>query len=428
MHVLLVPQADPTDPSLYSGMNYQGLRALERLGHRVTCVPLGGSGSGVGRAAKEGGLTRRVGGVLSRRARQSLTSARWRCMGVVAPGRVERSFAGAARGRLAVVNSCIDAAERAGEPVEVILCMLSSAPVHGLRERAGRPPLVYFSDITARIANTTYDALASRGRAYHRVSERVERESLAQMSRAAFASEASLRSAIEDHGLDPSRGLVAPMGPNVVVPGDAPVETLRAIEFPEAPTRACVRMLVVAADPVRKRLDLCVEAVERLRERGIGAELTSIGGTTARFRAAMSRWPGAFRSLGMLRLGDERDAAKQREAMRGNHLMLLASVGEAYGIAPVEMAHFGRPSIVSDAGGLTTVVRNGETGIVLPVGALGRAWADAIEGLVADPGRYRALARGALERARRELNWDAWTATIGRMIEEAVRESGAEVG
>ena len=66
-------------------------------------------------------------------------------------------------------------------------------------------------------------------------------------------------------------------------------------------------------------------------------------------------------------------------------------------------------------------MRDGETGIVLPVGALGRAWADVIERLIEDPGRYRALARGALERARRELNWDAWTATIGEMIEGAVR-------
>ncbi|MDX9911596.1 MAG: glycosyltransferase family 4 protein [Phycisphaerales bacterium] len=396
-------------------MNYQTLRALERLGHRVSMVVAPGGGAGGDGGGSLRGLARRH---LTPGGRERLRTLSWRLRGQIRPGATSEAFLAHARQRAAHAEETLAAIEREHGRVDCLAVTVSSVPAYGLRQAW---PIVYFSDITARIANTSYEAFAGRGGAYHRASEQVERESLARMFRAAFASEASLRSAIADHGLDPARGVLAPMGPNVGVPDDAPEAMLREIEAPTPPTRACVRMLVVAADPVRKRLDLCVEAVERLRARGIGAELTSIGGTTPRFRAAMARWPGVFHSLGMLRLGDERDAARQREAMLTSHLMLLASTGEAYGIAPVEMAHFGRPSIVSDAGGLTTVVRNGETGIVLPVGALGRTWADEIERLVDDPERYRTLARGALERARRELNWDAWTATIGRMIEEAVR-------
>jgi len=88
----------------------------------------------------------------------------------------------------------------------------------------------------------------------------------------------------------------------------------------------------------------------------------------------------------------------------------LDATGEMYGIAPCEAAHFGRPSLVSDVGGLPSVVEDGHTGRVLPRDADASDYVREIEALCADAERYRALSRAALQRAREHLNWDAWAA------------------
>ena len=109
--------------------------------------------------------------------------------------------------------------------------------------------------------------------------------------------------------------------------------------------------------------------------------------------------------------------------MKRSHLMLLPSLGEMYGIAPVEAAHFGKPSLVSDVGGLPTVVQHGQSGLVLARDATASLYADEIEALCSDADRYQALATGALERAHTLLNWDAWTRTAVSALQAAVGSS-----
>ena len=89
-----------------------------------------------------------------------------------------------------------------------------------------------------------------------------------------------------------------------------------------------------------------------------------------------------------------------------------------YGIAPIESAAFGRPSIVSAVGGLTTVVQDGVTGRCLPVDAAVSEWADAIEAMVVPADRYRAYSAAALSRFEDELNWGAWGRRVKRLIDE----------
>jgi glycosyltransferase involved in cell wall biosynthesis len=88
--------------------------------------------------------------------------------------------------------------------------------------------------------------------------------------------------------------------------------------------------------------------------------------------------------------------------------MLLPSLGEMFGIAPCEAAQFGRPSLVSDVGGLSTVVINNETGYTLPLTASANEYADKIENLCYNTDLYQALSQAAQLRAKTVLNWDVW--------------------
>jgi len=107
--------------------------------------------------------------------------------------------------------------------------------------------------------------------------------------------------------------------------------------------------------------------------------------------------------------------------MHHAHVHLLPSRAEAFGIAACEAAHFGRPCIVSSAGGLPSIVRHERTGLILPNGATGAAYADAVERLAGDRQRYAAMCRAARERATSVLNWDRWAEDVSELLHQANR-------
>lgn len=278
-------------------------------------------------------------------------------------------------------------------------------------------PLVYFSDLTTRLLRQTYGPIRKRSRAYQEMRERFERGILARAAFAAFPSDWARRSAIQDYGFPEGAASTIPLGANVTP--DDPAEGLESID---PPRRRSLRLCIIAAFPERKRLDLAIEATERLVDRGWNARLDYIGPPTARATGSRS-----VRCLGRLRLGIPRDRERHCRALRECHLLILPSEGEAFGIAPCEAAHFARPSIVSSAGGLPTAVLHDETGIVMPYDADALAYADAIERLAQDEARYVRLCRNAHARAQSTLNWPRWGESIEGLLRSAAERTPTPV-
>ncbi len=77
---------------------------------------------------------------------------------------------------------------------------------------------------------------------------------------------------------------------------------------------------------------------------------------------------------------------------------------EGLGVVLVEALTYGKPVIASAAGGIVDVIRDGETGILVPPGDTA-ALAGAIERLVADPDLGAALAAGGQAHVEREFSW-----------------------
>ncbi|MBL8757017.1 MAG: glycosyltransferase family 4 protein [Phycisphaerae bacterium] len=254
-------------------------------------------------------------------------------------------------------------------------------------------PIAHFSDATARVLRDTYPAARARGPGAWASIDAMERAALGRADACVLASGRACRSAIEHYGVPPERVALAPLGATIVPDPREPLH-------PAPPEGRDLRLCIVAADPVRKRTGLAVRCVEALSRMGWRPRLTIIG----RDHASIPRSPLA-EHLGPLRLSDPADRARHRAVLAESHLMILPSLAEAWGIAPAEAAHFGRPSVVSAAGGLPEVVLHEQTGLVLPVDAGPGDYARAIDGLCRDPARYRRLSRAALDRARAEFTW-----------------------
>lgn len=85
-------------------------------------------------------------------------------------------------------------------------------------------------------------------------------------------------------------------------------------------------------------------------------------------------------------------------------LVAVPSYNESFGLVAAEAQATGTPVVAAAVGGLTTVVRDGHSGLLVP-GHEPRAWATALRRVVEDGALRLRLEAGALEQAR-QFSWD----------------------
>ena len=86
-------------------------------------------------------------------------------------------------------------------------------------------------------------------------------------------------------------------------------------------------------------------------------------------------------------------------------LVAVPSYNESFGLVAVEAQATGTPVVAAAVGGLTTVVRDGRSGLLVPSHDTDD-WADALHRVLADPALSARLADGAVRQARR-FSWEA---------------------
>ena len=209
----------------------------------------------------------------------------------------------------------------------------------------------------------------------------------------------AIRDVLVATGVAPERISIIPSGVDVgrfVIP-DAERDAVRrewGVTMPGQPV-----VLAIGALVRRKGHDVLIEAVRRLRAGGTQVTMVVCGeGPERAALAAGARAAGVADAVRFV--GWRSDVPRQ---LGGADVVALPSTHEGLGVAALEAMAAGRAVVASDVGGLTEVVRHGETGWLVPpgdAGALERSLAQAI----ADPERRRAFGRAARERVMREFS------------------------
>ncbi|QKG26476.1 glycosyltransferase family 4 protein [Actinomadura verrucosospora] len=88
---------------------------------------------------------------------------------------------------------------------------------------------------------------------------------------------------------------------------------------------------------------------------------------------------------------------------------------EGLGIVYLEASATGLPVVAGDSGGAPDAVLDGETGVVVPGRSVPRV-ADAVAGLLADPGRARAMGRAGRAWVEREWRWEVQAARLDALL------------
>ncbi|CAL9341508.1 D-inositol-3-phosphate glycosyltransferase [Actinosynnema sp. ALI-1.44] len=165
--------------------------------------------------------------------------------------------------------------------------------------------------------------------------------------------------AVSTSTVDAMRTRLAWRGPVHVVPNGSPPVPRDLPGRAAEPTVVCLGRLVP-----QKRVDRLIDAVDALRSRVPGLRLHVVGGgpeePALRARAAGS--DGAVSVHGHV------SEAEKSALLAESWVNVTLSDGEGWGLAVVEAAGHGVPTLCHDVDGLRDSVRHGETGWLVPVG------------------------------------------------------------
>jgi glycosyltransferase involved in cell wall biosynthesis len=196
--------------------------------------------------------------------------------------------------------------------------------------------------------------------------------------------------------------VIAPLGANIAF--DPPV-------LPPA-RREPLRLLFVGYDWIRKGGPLVLEAFERLKQTVANAELHLVGCSPAEAVGV-----AGVTIHGKLNKQDADQREKLFRLFSESSFMFMPTRYEAFGLVFCEACAFSLPPVAGDTGGVGTIIRNGENGLLLPYDAAPDDYAKAILAVWSDPDRYADMRAKARSDFESRLSWKAWGRTMDSELE-----------
>lgn len=166
--------------------------------------------------------------------------------------------------------------------------------------------------------------------------------------------------------------------------------------------RDVCRILFVGLDWVRKGGDIVLQTVEMLNQRGLPTQLHIVGCTPP--REVLPPWVTLHGVIGR----DTPENVHRLERLFAEaHFLFTPSRAEAFGHVFSEANAFGVPAITTRVGGLPEVIIDDLNGRLFPLDATIESYADYIESVFRDRGRYERMAQASYGEYATRLNWGA---------------------
>lgn len=175
-----------------------------------------------------------------------------------------------------------------------------------------------------------------------------------------------------------------------------------------------LQLLFIGQDWHRKGGDIAIDALDALLERGTDAELTVVGCSDPRADSHPN-----VTVLGYLNKNDPADNDRLTAALTEAHVFVLPTRADCTPMVIAEANAYACPVLVTNTGGIGSLMNEGTNGAMLPPGATGAEWADAIEAMTYDQTRYRALSQSSHAHCHAKLTWTAWADRITEVLKSA---------
>jgi glycosyltransferase involved in cell wall biosynthesis len=179
------------------------------------------------------------------------------------------------------------------------------------------------------------------------------------------------------------------------------------------------RIIAVAMMRAGDKLEsfrMLADALGRIQDEGWQLIVVGDGPLYAEVRSLFVRFgPRRIEWVG------ETDPSDVIRHLRNADLYVWPGCGEAYGLAYLEAQAAGLPVVAQKTAGVPEVVRNGETGILIPEGDT-QALAEAIRSLLLDHKRRYRMGRAAREFVLRERSLGRASAELDRILSRSLAQ------
>jgi glycosyltransferase involved in cell wall biosynthesis len=211
-----------------------------------------------------------------------------------------------------------------------------------------------------------------------------------------FSSTWAAQSAIEDYGINVEKIHVIPFGANIDHAPDQQTVTAK-LRSPHC------KLLFVGVDWRRKGGDIALETMLSLEQQNIEAELIICG-----CRPPRTMTHKRLQVIPYLNSNDPQQRKALAELYTQADFLLLPTRCDCTPCVFCQANAFGLPVVTTDTGGITSVIKDGTNGFVLPYNARGAAYAEVIARTYQNAQLYAQLRRTSRAMFDTHLNWDVW--------------------
>jgi glycosyltransferase involved in cell wall biosynthesis len=272
-------------------------------------------------------------------------------------------------------------------------------------------PIAYIGDSTVQNSMDYYPALSNLWGFSRKETISLEQAALNKSSLLTYPSKWASNSAIHDFDIPPSKVFTIPFGANLENIPD------RDKVLVEKGNKIC-NLLFLGVDWNRKGGAIAFDTLIELNKIGIDAHLTVCGCVP----------PEEFHHtkltiIPFLDKNNEYQKEKFETMFLNSNFLILPTRMECFGIVFCEASAFGIPSITADTGGVSSAVKDGTNGFLLPLSATGKDYARIIADIFTNEDKYNLLAKEARNLFEATINWDKWAESFKAAYLKIISES-----
>ncbi|NEO69382.1 glycosyltransferase family 4 protein [Moorena sp. SIO3H5] len=281
-------------------------------------------------------------------------------------------------------------------PCDLLFCPVASEELSFLETNI---PIIFLSDATPKLINNKYYNSYETLEEFS-LAEKQEFAVLSKSTKLVYSSKWAANSAISDYQAERKKVEVINFGANL--------DNIPSIDqlFPKSKDSRC-RLLFIGKDWQRKGGNIAFNTLKSLLSMGIDAELVMLGCIPPEEikHERLTVIPFLNKNI-----PEEREELNQ--LFLQSHFFIFPTRADCSPIVICEANAFGLPVITTDVGGISTIIKEGKNGYILPLDASSDQYASLIANNFADRKVYEQLVKSSREQYDQYLNWDKWAEAI----------------
>jgi glycosyltransferase involved in cell wall biosynthesis len=219
--------------------------------------------------------------------------------------------------------------------------------------------------------------------------------------------------AIQNYQVDPAKVKVVPFGANVEC--DRTWEDIQTLV--QSRSAQTCKLLFIGTDWVRKGGAVVLNVAKQLKQNGMNVELTIVGCKPPETDYPL---PDFVRAIGFINKSTPDGLATFNRFIAESHFLIVPSKAETYGNVFCEANSFGVPCLATNAGGITTIIRDGLNGKTFSPDANADEYCAYIQDIFQHPSAYAELALSAFHEYQTRFDWSASGKAVRQLLTEAV--------